>query len=96
MATFFGLIVSIVSFLVALVYFVLKLLMWNEFVAGNTPMLIGVFFLGGIQLFFLGFLGEYVMSMNERVIHKPLVVEEERINMDTPDDVLSISSMDKL
>ena len=56
--------------------------MWHEFSAGYDPILIGVYFLGGIQLFFLGLLGEYVMTMNSRVINKPLVVEEERINMD--------------
>ncbi|MBR1773114.1 MAG: glycosyltransferase family 2 protein [Eubacterium sp.] len=81
-ATFIGLIISSLSFLLALVYLIMKLIMWNEFIAGNAPILIGVYFLGGIQLFFLGLLGEYVMTMNSRVINKPLVVEEERINMD--------------
>ena len=56
--------------------------MWNQFIAGNAPMLIGFFFIGGIQLFFMGLLGEYVMSMNTRIINKPLVVEEERINFE--------------
>ena len=70
----------------ALVYLVMKLIMWDQFIAGNAPMLIGMFFLGGIQLFFLGLLGEYVMSMNARVIHKPLVIEEERLNFDNKDD----------
>ena len=45
-------------------------------------MLIGVFFLGALQLFFIGFLGEYVLSINTRVLDRPLVVEEERLNFD--------------
>jgi hypothetical protein len=45
-----------------------------------APLLIGTFFLGGIQLFFIGFLGEYIMGMNTRLQHKPLVIEKERIN----------------
>ncbi len=94
-ATFAGLIISFFSFLFALGYLILKLVMWDQFIAGNAPMLIGMFFLGGIQLFFLGLLGEYVMSMNARVIHKPLVVEEERLNFDTPDDVLSVENKEK-
>ena len=57
-----------------------KLLYWDKFVAGNAPILIGVFFLGGVQMFFIGLLGEYIMSMNTRVINRPLVIEEERIN----------------
>ena len=63
-----------------MVYLVLKLLFWNSFTAGYAPMMISVFFLGGLLLSFLGFLGEYVMAINIRVMNRPLVVEEERIN----------------
>ncbi len=79
-ATFGGFFVSAVSFLIALCYLVMKLLYWNRFVAGNIPILIGVFFLGGVQLLFIGLLGEYIMGINARVMHRPLVVEEERLN----------------
>ncbi len=85
LATFGGFIISGISFIVALVYLVLKLVNWNDFVAGNAPMLIGVFLLGGLQLFFVGLLGEYIMSMNTRVIHRPLVIEEERLNLPQKD-----------
>lgn len=94
-ATFVGILISALSFILSMIYLVMKLLMWDEFIAGNAPALIGSFFLGGIQLIFLGLLGEYVMSMNTRVINKPLVVEEERLNFETPDDVISLSN-DKL
>ena len=50
-----------------------------------APLLIGVFFMGGIQLFFIGLLGEYIMNMNARIMNRPLVVEEERINFDDPE-----------
>jgi glycosyltransferase involved in cell wall biosynthesis len=79
-ATFAGFLLASFSVLVAFVYFVLKLAFWNLFSIGYAPILIGVFFLGGMQLFFIGLLGEYIMSMNERVINRPLVIEEERIN----------------
>lgn len=82
LATFIGGIVAGISFLIALAYLFYKLIYWDTFVAGNAPILIGVFFLGGIQLIFLGFLGEYVMSLNTRVMNRPLVIEEERINFD--------------
>lgn len=81
-ATFSGFIVSILSFLIALYYLIMKLLYWDRFVAGNIPILIGVFFLGGMQLFFIGLVGEYIMSINARVMHRPLVVEEERLNFE--------------
>ncbi len=81
-ATFAGFTIAGFSMLVALVYFILKLCFWNLFTIGYAPILIGVFFLGGMQLFFIGLLGEYIMAMNVRVINRPLVIEEERINFD--------------
>ena len=79
-ATFFGSIVSIISILISIIYFILKILFWDKFVIGTAPILIGVFFLGGLQLFFIGLLGEYIMNMNLRIMNRPLVIEEERIN----------------
>lgn len=86
LATFAGFLIAGLSFLVGLVYLVLKLLFWYSFTAGYAPMMIGIFFMGGVQLCFLGFLGEYVMSINTRVMDRPLVVEEERLNFDAPED----------
>ena len=77
LATIFG---SICSMLIAMVYLVMKLIWWDRFPAGMAPMLIGMLFLGSVQLFFIGFLGEYIMSINQRVMKRPLVIEEERIN----------------
>ena len=79
-ATFGGFLISGMSFLIALFYLIQKLIHWDDFVAGNAPILIGVFFLGGLQMFFIGLLGEYIMSMNTRIIKRPLVIEEERLN----------------
>ncbi len=80
-ATILGFIVSFLSIIVALVYLVLKLCMWNSFQAGIAPLIIGVFLLGGMQIFFIGFLGEYILKINQRVMHRPLVIVEERLNM---------------
>lgn len=79
-ATFFGFGLSLTSFIIAIIYMILKIIYWDMFIMGNAPMLIGVFFFGGLQLFFTGLLGEYIMSMNTRIIDRPLVIEEERIN----------------
>ena len=82
MATLIGTGVALVSFIIALVYLVYKLIHWNSFDAGTAPILIGMFFLGAILLVFLGLIGEYILSINERVMNRPLVVEEERLNFD--------------
>lgn len=82
LATFLGGAIGAVSVIVALIYLILKLVFWNRFVAGVAPIAIGMFFLGGVQLFFLGLLGEYILSMNKRIMNRPLVVEEERINFE--------------
>ncbi len=82
LATLLGFGAGVISFIVAVVFFIMKLTHWDSFSAGYAPMVIGVFFLGSLQLFFIGFLGEYVLNINTRVIHRPVVVEEERINFD--------------
>lgn len=82
LATFLGAGIGVGSLIVALVYLILKLVYWNRFNAGMAPIVIGMFFLGAVELFFLGFLGEYILSINQRVMNRPLVIEEERINFD--------------
>lgn len=82
LATILGFISSGISLLVALVYLVMKLVNWDNFQAGNAPIVIGIYVIGSIQLFFIGLLGEYILNINTRVIHRPLVVEERRINFD--------------
>lgn len=86
LASFLGFIIGGLSFLVALVYFIMKLVHWDWFRSGIAPLVIGVFFLGGVQLFFIGLLGEYVLAINSRVLDRPLVVEEERLNFSVRPD----------
>ena len=82
LATLFGFISSGLSFLVGVGYLIYKIVYWNNFAVGIAPLVIGVFFIGSMQLFFIGFLGKYILSINSRVIKRPLVIEEKRINFD--------------
>lgn len=82
LATFFGFIASALSMLVAVIYLVYKLTHWYTFTAGTAPIVIGIFLIGSIQLFFIGLIGEYILNINKRVIHRPLVVVEKTINFD--------------
>ena len=82
LATFVGAISAFLSMVVAVAYLVMKLIWWDRFPAGMAPMLIGMLFLGSVQIFFIGMVGEYVLSINQRVMHRPLVVEEERLNFE--------------
>ena len=68
------------------IYLILKLLFWDNFPAGMAPLLIVTCLLGSIQLFFIGFLGEYVLSINKRMMKRPLVIEEERLNFDRTEE----------
>jgi len=86
LAVFAGGAFSLIGFIIALVYLVLKLIHWNDFPAGTAPILIGVFLMSSIQLFFIGLLGEYIMNINRRVMKRPLVVEEERLNFDCKEE----------
>ena len=82
LCTFFGVACGVISAIIGFLYLVLKLAFWDNFAAGMAPVLIGIFFLGAIQLFFIGFIGEYILSINQRVMNRPLVIEEERINFE--------------
>ena len=82
LATIFGSICSAASMIVAIVYLVLKLMYWDRFAAGMAPLLIGMCFLGSVQIFFIGLVGEYILTINARVMKRPLVVEEERLNFE--------------
>lgn len=82
LATFLGFGAGAVSLFIALFYLIYKLTHWYTFQAGNAPMVIGIFLLGSMQLFFIGLLGEYILNINTRVIHRPLVVEEKRLNFE--------------
>jgi len=80
LAVFSGVFVGLISTLIGLIYLVLKLMYWERFPAGTAPMLIGMMFLGAVQLFFIGFIGEYILTINQRIMKRPLVIEEKRIN----------------
>lgn len=82
LATLLGFACSLASLVIAIVYTCMKLANWNSFSIGTAPITIGIFLLGSIQLFFLGFIGEYILNINTRIINRPIVVEEKRINFD--------------
>ncbi len=81
-ATIGGAIMSFISICVALFYIIYKLTHWDSFNTGIAPLIIGVFIFNSIQTFFIGFLGEYIMAINNRIMNRPLVIEEERLNFD--------------
>lgn len=82
LATMFGFVVAVLSALVGLFYLVYKLFNWQNFTVGSAPVVVGLFFFGAVQLFFLGIIGEYIGAIYTHVLHRPLVVEKERINYD--------------
>ena len=80
LATFCGFCFAGVSLFVAVAYLVYKLLCWQTFTLGLAPLVIGLFFIGGVQLIFLGVIGEYIGSIHTQVLKRPLVIEKERVN----------------
>lgn len=80
LATITGLCCAVLSLLIGIFYLASKLLFWNLFAAGISPAVIGILFLGSIQLFFLGIVGEYIGAIFTYSQKRPLVVELRRIN----------------
>jgi glycosyltransferase involved in cell wall biosynthesis len=80
LATLLGFASAAVSLLIGTAYLIYKLVNWANFSLGLAPVIIGLFFLGSVQLFFLGIVGEYMGSIYTLAIRRPLVIEKERIN----------------
>ena len=80
LSTMLGFTLSIFSLTTSFVYLILKLILWNSFVMGQAPLVIGMFFIGSVQLMFIGVLGEYIGAIHTKVSALPLVIESERIN----------------
>ena len=77
---FGGFISAFISFVLGVFYLVYKLVFWRSFTVGVAPVVLGLFFLGSVQLIALGIIGEYVGSIHTLVLNRPLVTEKERIN----------------
>jgi glycosyltransferase involved in cell wall biosynthesis len=75
-----GFVISAVSMLYAVAVLLLALFGKVQSPAGVPTVIVALFFFGGVQLFFMGVLGEYVLAIYNQVRKKPLVVERERVN----------------
>lgn len=80
LATMAGFLLSGLSFLAAMLFFVVKLAFWPHIPMGIAPLAISLFFFSSVQLFFIGLLGEYIGAIHTQVMKRPLVTEKERIN----------------
>ncbi|SEW07706.1 glycosyltransferase family 2 protein [[Clostridium] fimetarium] len=80
LATFIGAIFAGISIIVGIIYLIFKLIYWDRFAAGMAPLILIVSFMSSLQIFFIGLMGEYILSMNKRLMNRPLVIEEERLN----------------
>jgi len=81
-ASLLGFLIGLFSFILAFIFLILKLIYWEYFPLGFAPLFIGIFFMFGTLLFFIGLLGEYIISIHTYMQNRPLVVEKERINFD--------------
>ncbi|MGH9582451.1 MAG: glycosyltransferase family 2 protein [Bryobacteraceae bacterium] len=81
-STFLGFACALLSILTAFAYFLYKLVFWSSFSVGMAPLVIGLFFLGSVQLVSLGILGEYVGSIHTQILHRPHAIERERLNFE--------------
>ena len=80
LVVFIGFVFAALSMMAGFFYLIAKLLFWSKFELGLAPTMIGLFFLGSVQLVALGIIGEYIGSIHTIVQGRPLVTEQERIN----------------
>lgn len=84
LATFAGFVGAAISFLIAFIYLVLKIVYWQTFSVGVAPMIIGLFFAQSMMLVFFGIIGEYIGAIYTKVQQRPYAIEQERINFEFP------------
>ena len=82
LASFTGFVCAFLSLIVAIGYFIYKLIFGSEFQLGIASLMIGFFFFMAVQLVLIGVIGEYIGAIYTQVKKKPLVIEKERINFD--------------
>lgn len=82
LASFIGLFVAFICLVLAGYTFIYKIINWNSFEVGQAAISVGIFFLGAVQLIFLGIIGEYISAIYLQIRKRPLVIEKERVNFD--------------
>ncbi|MDL2296770.1 glycosyltransferase [Bacteroidales bacterium OttesenSCG-928-B11] len=87
LAIFTGLIMAVISFVAAIVYFILKLIFWDSMPMGMAPLVMGFFFFSSVQLFFIGVIGEYIGNIHTQTLRRPLVIEKERVNFEEDETI---------
>jgi len=80
LASILGIILGGISLLLGIIFFFIKIIWWNYIPLGIAPLAIGLFFILGLMLIFIGILGEYISSIIPYVKRRPIVIEAERIN----------------
>lgn len=80
LASMAGFLMSMLCLGVSLGYLLYKVFNWDSFSLGTAPVVVGLFFIGSVQLFFIGVIGEYIGAIHTKVTKRPLVVERERLN----------------
>jgi glycosyltransferase involved in cell wall biosynthesis len=77
-----GFVISFVSIIYSVIILLMALFGKVHSPAGIPTLIAALFFFGGVQIFFIGVLGEYILAIYNQVRRKPMVVERERINFD--------------
>lgn len=81
LALWSGVAISLLAFLYTIGVVLATVFGWVHSVGAGIPtVIVAVFFFGGLQLLFLGLIGEYIIAIFNQVRRRPIVFERERIN----------------
>ncbi|NBJ92115.1 glycosyltransferase family 2 protein [Parablautia muri] len=86
LSTCCGVLLGIASAAYAISVMIKKLMYWDSYPFGMASITVGIFFLGAMQLFFIGILGEYMLSINTKTLKRPRVVIAEKINFNDKEE----------
>jgi dolichol-phosphate mannosyltransferase len=80
LSIYLGLLVAFFSF-INLVYAIYIRLFTNRAIEGWTSVMVAVLFIGGVQLIFLGVLGEYLGRVFEETKQRPLYIISKKVGI---------------
>ena len=86
MAVVLGAVLTAFNLVLALAYVIAAIFVKSLWYKWVIPILIAIFLVGSVLMFFIGFVGEYVVSVSRRVTNRPLVIEEKRLNFDNDNE----------
>ena len=82
-AAYIGFLMTVLSFIVGIIVIILKFVYGSQALGqGWASLMLAIFFIGGMQMFMLGIIGEYIGRTYREVQGRPHYILKEKVGFD--------------